>query len=76
MSEPGLDAARQQLGLSYMDLWIDYFALGGRLDVRGLTAYLHGDHDTNTTDHNTIVHALNEQFRDRDLDNPVAYRAR
>jgi hypothetical protein len=76
MHDPRLDVARQQLGLSYMDLWVDYFALGGYLDVGGLTGYLHGDRPTNTTDHNTIVHALNEVFRDRGQDNPVAYRAR
>jgi hypothetical protein len=76
MHDPALDLARQRLGLSYMDLWIDYFALGGHLDVDGLTGYLHGDRHTNTTDHNTIVHALNELFRDRGENNPVAYQVR
>jgi hypothetical protein len=65
MTDAALDVARQRLGLSYMDLWIDYFALGGYLDVDGLTSYLHGHRPTNTTDHNTIVHALNEEFRPR-----------
>jgi hypothetical protein len=76
MTDAALDVARQRLGLSYMDLWIDYFALGGYLDVDGLTSYLHGHRRTNTTDHNTIVHALNEEFRDRGQDNPVPYRTR
>jgi hypothetical protein len=76
MHDPHLDVARQQLGLSYMDLWVHYFALGGYLDVGGLTDHLHGDRSTTTTEHNTIVHALNEVFRDRGQDNPVAYRAR
>ena len=76
MDEPALDVARQRLGLSYMDLWIDYFALGGYLDVDGLTRYLHGHSRTNTTDHNTIVHALNEQFRERGENNPVTYQSR
>jgi hypothetical protein len=76
MPDPALDVARQQLGLSYTDLWIDYFALGGCLDVGGLTGYLQGDRHISTTDHNTIVHTLNERFRDRDEDNPIAYRAR
>ena len=74
MHDPALDLARQQLGLSYMDLWIDYFALGGHLNVGGLTGYLQGDRPTSTTDHNTIVHTLNERFRDRGDNNPVAYR--
>jgi hypothetical protein len=76
MHDPTLNDARQQLGVTYMDLWIDYFALGGYLDVDGLTGYLRGDRHTNTTDHNTIVHALNERFRDRGQDNPIAYRNR
>ena len=71
-----LDIARRQLDLSYMDLWIDYFALGGILDVRGLTGYLQGDRPSSDTDHNVIVHALNERFRDRGQDNPITYRAR
>ena len=25
-----LEAARRELGLSYLDVWIDYFALGAR----------------------------------------------
>ncbi len=76
MSDRALDVARRRLGLSYMDLWIDYFALGGHLDVDGLTDYLHGHRHINATDHNTIVHALNELFRDRGEGNPVAYRTR
>ena len=76
MHDPALDVARQRLGLSYRDLWIDYFALGGYLDIDGLTGYLHGQRPTNTTDHNAIVHALNELFRDRGENNPVAYQTR
>src|SRR5215213_845999 len=38
---PGVEAARRRLGHSYMDLWIDYFALGGNLDVDQL-AFLPG----------------------------------
>jgi hypothetical protein len=74
MNDPGLEGARRRLGLSYMDLWIDYFALGGYLDVDGLTGYLHGDRHPNRTDHNLIAHALNELFRDHGQDNPMAYR--
>ena len=76
MPDVPLDIARRQLGLSYMELWIDYFALGGRLDVSGLTGYLEGHRPTTDTDHNVIVHALNELFRDRGQDNPLVYRSR
>jgi hypothetical protein len=71
-----LDLARRQLGLSYMELWIDYFALGGILDLGGLTGYLQGARVNSDGDHNVIVHALNELFRDRGQDNPITYRAR
>lgn len=76
MPDPDLDATRQRLRLSYMDLWIDYFALGGRLDVGELTDYLQGDGPIDRTDHNVIVHALNELFRDRGEDASLAYRSR
>jgi hypothetical protein len=71
-----LDLARRQLGLSYIDLWIDYFALGGILDVSALTGYLQGARANTDGDHNVIVHALNEVFRERGQDNPIIYRAR
>ena len=70
----GLDIARRQLDVTYMDLWIDYFALGGILDVAGLTGYLQGNRSNTDSDHDVIVHALNERFRDRGEDNPVKYR--
>jgi hypothetical protein len=74
VDDAALEVARRQLGVSYMDLWIDYFALGGSLDIDGLTGYLQGDGCPNPTDHNLIAHALNELFRDRGQDNPIAYQ--
>ena len=73
MSNGVFDTARQQLGLSYLDLWIDCFALGGRLNVTDLTACLLGQRAISGADHNVIAYALNERFRDRDQDNPVEY---
>ncbi len=69
-----LEAARRQLGLSYLDVWIDYFALGGKLDAGQLTDYLRGGRDVSDSDHNVLTHALNELFQDRGEDNPLAYR--
>ena len=69
-----LEAARRDLGFTYMDLWIEYFALGGYLDVSGLAGYLSGTHEATRNDHNLIAHALNETYRDRGQDNPVRYR--
>ena len=75
MDDVALETARRDLGVSYMDLWIDYFALGGSLDIDALTGYLHGDRHPNPTDHNLIAHALNELFRDRGQNNPIAYQS-
>ena len=68
-----LEAARHDLGFTYMDLWIEYFALGGYLDVNGLTNYLTGTRAATRSDHNLIAHALNETYRDRGQDNPLTY---
>jgi hypothetical protein len=72
---PSLDVVRRDLGLSYLELWIDYFALGGALDVVQLTRYLRGDRDLTNSDHNVLVHALNEVFQDRGENHPLSYRA-
>ena len=69
-----LDHARRQLGLSMMDLWIDYFALGGYLDAPALATYLQGGGELNDSDHNLVTHVLNERFQDRGQDHPLAYR--
>ena len=74
MPHLGLDAARQQLDISVIDLWWRSFALGGSIDAYRLAAYLAGR--TTETDHvhDTIVHALNEAFTERGQDSPVPYR--
>jgi hypothetical protein len=68
------EAARQHLGLSYLDVWVDYFALGGNLTADQLTAYLRGERDVSDVDHNVVVHALNELFVDRGDNHPLTYR--
>ena len=70
-----LDAARRQLELTMLDLWTAYFALGGHHDPATLTAYLAGEGDTAAnSDHDIIVHALNESYLDRGQDHPLPYR--
>ena len=69
-----LDAARRELGLSVHDLWVKYFALGGRFDLRALGAYLEGSSEPPNPDHDVMVHALNETFDERGQDHPLAYR--
>jgi hypothetical protein len=74
MSPHALDDVRRGLGLSYLDLWIECFALGGNLAAEELERYLHGDRPVSDTDHNVIVHALNEYFFELGQDHPLAYR--
>ena len=40
MNHLRLEDARRQLGVSTIDLWVDYFALGGTLDATQLDHYL------------------------------------
>ena len=71
----GLDAARRQLGMTMLELWIAYFALGGHHDKGTLTAYLEGNGDTPTnSDHDIIVHALNESYHDHGENLRLPYR--
>jgi hypothetical protein len=69
-----LNTARQQLGLSVLDLWIAYFAIGGLSDAPTLESYLHGQSTAPNTEHNLIAHALNERFSELNMDTPVPYR--
>jgi hypothetical protein len=69
-----LEVARVELGLSLQELWMACFALGGRFDSRALGAYLEGRAGATDSDHDVIVHALNETFTDRGLDHPMPYR--
>jgi hypothetical protein len=69
-----LEAARQTLGITVLDLWWTYFALGGSGDAYTLAAYLDGDTTATTATHNTIALALNETFTERGQNSPVPYR--
>ena len=68
-----LESARQTLGLTTLDLWWIYFALGGAGDAYQLAAYLDGTTTATTAVHNTIAHALNQTFSERGLNSPIPY---
>jgi hypothetical protein len=69
MPHRALETARQLLGLSVLELWWTYFALGGVGDAFVLESYLSGRSAGPTTvTHNAIVQALNEAFADRGQD--------
>ena len=69
-----LEASREMLGLSVIDLWWRFFALGGSIDAYDLSGYLAGRTEATDNVHDTIVHALNETFNERGHDAPVPYR--
>ncbi len=68
-----LDAVRRHLVLTREELWVFYIGLGGVAGIDQLTAYLAGNSQLGTGEHNTIVQALNEQFIDAGGNHPVAY---
>jgi hypothetical protein len=69
-----LDAARQTLGLTVDQLWVDYFALGGALSKAHVVAVLKGEQDLRDGEYNVLAQALNERFIDQEQNHPVPYR--
>ena len=68
-----LDRHRQDAGLSYGELWLRYFELGGMASALELQAIVHGALRTNAHDHDVIAHALNERFAELGGNHPVPY---
>lgn len=68
-----VEAARNMLGLSLDQLWVDYFTLGGSLSPDQIKAFLAGEHPLGDHDHDLLVHALNEHFIDQGDDHPLDY---
>jgi len=72
-SDTPFEAARQTLGITVLELWFTYFALGGSEDAYALTGYLSGDSVPSAATHDTIAHALNQTFSERGEHSPVPY---
>jgi hypothetical protein len=60
--------------MSFQDLWIAYFALGGASHPDEVRAYLAGQ-STQFVDYDVVAQALNERFFDRGEDHPVPFLA-
>ena len=67
-----LEAARTQAGMSFEDLWIAYFALGGVAQPDVVRAYLDGSTDR-AMDYDVLAQAINERFLDQHANHPVPY---
>ncbi len=68
-----LEAARERLGLSVWQLWVDYVALGGNLPSDEFEAFLRHGHTEDAHNFDLIVQALNEVFIERGEDHPLPY---
>jgi hypothetical protein len=68
-----LEDARVDLGLTVRELWLDYFALGGRVAPSVLGDFLSGAEIPSDHEYDVVAVALNETYRDRGGANPVHY---
>lgn len=69
-----LEAARVQAGISTLDVWMAYFALGGMEPLPVVTSILKGTVVPSDSDYDLLAQALNERFMDHGQDHPVPYR--
>ena len=58
------ETARHRAGCTITDLWVDYLALGGRLDLFTLEAYLHGLALLPEAQQDILANAINERLED------------
>lgn len=58
------EAARRRGGWTVTDLWVQYLAVGGRLDLFSVEAYLHGLAPLPTSQQDVLANALNERLDD------------
>lgn len=68
-----LNTARQDAGLSMVELYLRYFGLGGMTPALEMEAIVCGAHTTTDLDHDRMVHALNERFTEMGRNHPVPY---
>jgi hypothetical protein len=68
-----LESARQMAGLSFANLWVAYFSLGGNLTPTELMDALRNSTLLTHWDLNLIALALNERFSESGLGRPLDY---
>lgn len=67
-----LDAAWDYVGMSFRDLWISYFSLGGLSRPEAVRDYLAG-RTAHVVDYDVLAQAINERFMDSGGNHPVPY---
>ena len=68
-----LEAARDMLGLTVLELWLAYLCLGGNLFSAAISAALSGDQELSDHDYDLLVQTLNDHFVDLHHGHPLAY---
>ena len=68
-----LERARQQLGITFSELWLRYFELGGMADALEIEAYLRGALRPTALDRDILAVALNERIAAKGGDHPIPY---
>ena len=67
-----LGAAMTQAGMSFDELWIGYFTLGGGAGPETVRSYL-GGAEVPPMDYDLLATAINERFVEQGDDHPVPY---
>ncbi|HVF15067.1 MAG TPA: hypothetical protein VM942_10735 [Acidimicrobiales bacterium] len=67
-----LEAARTHVGMTFDDLWLAYFALGGLATPIAVRSFLSGS-EMRSIDYDTLAHAINERFVELGGNHPVPY---
>ncbi|MEN3315452.1 MAG: hypothetical protein V7605_1686 [Acidimicrobiaceae bacterium] len=67
-----IEAARIQAAMSFDELWLAYFALGGACPPDMVRSYLGGT-GAQPMDYDVLAQALNERFVDAGGNHPVPY---
>ena len=68
-----LETARTMLGLSHLELWYDYVALGGNHAPDTILAFLDQNTQIAEPEYDRLVQALNEHFIDSGDNHPLPY---
>ena len=68
-----LEQARQDLDMTYGELWIRYFGLGGMSTALEVEAFLFEAIRPSDHDYDVVAHALNERHVELGGDHPVPY---
>ena len=70
-----MQRACRETGLSNDELWIRYFALGGRAMSGQVREYLRGNQRPDGVEYDIVVHAINEHYMELDRPERLPYAA-